>query len=200
MGKRDPRVDDYIDQLDEVVAERVRTLREAFHRGCPELQETIKWGVPHFEHHGLLGGIAAFKHHIGLGFWRGASMQDPAGLFDGAGRATISQIKLPHDQPLPRTRVLVAYVREAAALNEAGEESARRRRKPAPKVPPILAERLDATPGARANFETLTPSQQRDYIDWITGAKREATRERRLEQALMLIAEGKDRNWKYRDC
>ena len=49
----------------------------------------------------------------------------------------------------------------------------------------------------RRTFEALSPSQRRDYIEWITEAKREETRERRVATALAWLAEGKSRNWKY---
>ena len=50
---------------------------------------------------------------------------------------------------------------------------------------------------AVANFESLSPSHRREYIEWITEAKTETTREKRIATALEWLAAGKSRNWKY---
>ena len=50
---------------------------------------------------------------------------------------------------------------------------------------------------ARAVFDAFPPSHKREYVDWIVGAKTPETRQRRLDQALEWISEGKARNWKY---
>jgi uncharacterized protein YdeI (YjbR/CyaY-like superfamily) len=65
------------------------------------------------------------------------------------------------------------------------------------QVPPSLAGALKRNAKARATWEKFSPSHRREYIAWLTEAKREETRERRLETALEWLAEGKSRNWKY---
>jgi uncharacterized protein YdeI (YjbR/CyaY-like superfamily) len=47
-------------------------------------------------------------------------------------------------------------------------------------------------------YRAFPPSHQREYVDWITGAKREETRARRLATAVKWIADGKPQGWKYR--
>ena len=49
-------------------------------------------------------------------------------------------------------------------------------------------------------FYAFSPSHQREYIEWLTEAKREETRQKRLLQAVDWLAEGKPRNWKYLSC
>ncbi len=59
------------------------------------------------------------------------------------------------------------------------------------EVPPLLAEALAANPEAQRTFDALAPSYRRNYIHWIGDARREQTRQRRLAEALSLLAQGK---------
>ena len=69
--------------------------------------------------------------------------------------------------------------------------------KPPLKTPAAFATALKKNRKAQANFDAFPPSHKREYIEWITDAKQEATRERRIDTAVEWIAEGKQRNWKY---
>ena len=73
-------------------------------------------------------------------------------------------------------------------------------RKRALTIPPDLSAALKKNKRALAAFEKFPPSHKREYVDWITEAKREETRTKRLAQALEWMAEGKSRNWKYENC
>jgi uncharacterized protein YdeI (YjbR/CyaY-like superfamily) len=55
-------------------------------------------------------------------------------------------------------------------------------------------------PKALANFEKFSYSHRKEYVEWLTGARREETRQRRLEDALAWLAQGKPQNWKYMGC
>lgn len=199
MSSRSPKVDTYIERAPAFARPILSRVRELFHQGCPELQETIKWGIPHFEHHGLLGGMAAFKHHASFGFWKSALMADPNGLFGGDPKASMSGIKVGSLEELPPDEVLVAYVREAARLNEEGIKAPRggKNRKEEIPVPADFEQALDASPRARETFAAFPPSHRREYLEWITEAKRDETRRRRIATAVEWLAEGKPRNWKY---
>ncbi len=100
---------------------------------------------------------------------------------------------------LPSKAVLAGFVKKAAALNDQGVKVARApKRAPKPvKVPADLSAALEKRAKARAGFDALSPSHQREYIEWITEAKTDETRARRLTQAIEWMAEGKSRNWKY---
>ena len=63
--------------------------------------------------------------------------------------------------------------------------------------PPDLAAALKKNAQARATFDGFSPSHKKEYIEWIVEAKRDETRQRRLSQAIEMLAEGKTRNWKY---
>ena len=70
MGARDPRVDAYIAKSADFARPILVSLRETIHAACPDVEETMKWSNPHFMYHGMLCGMASFKHHCALGFWK----------------------------------------------------------------------------------------------------------------------------------
>jgi uncharacterized protein YdeI (YjbR/CyaY-like superfamily) len=195
MARKDPRVDDYIAKAQPFAKPRLKHIRKVVHIGCPEVSENIKWGVPAFEYKGPMCGMAAFKQYCTFGFWKHALLagtertQNPLNQF---GRLTSID-------DLPSERTLVSLVKQAATLNDEGVKLPRAPRAPKPpaKVPPDLAKALKSNRKAQAAFEAFSPSHRREYIEWITEAKQEATRQRRLETAIKWIAEGKGRNWKY---
>ena len=192
MPNRDPRIDAYIAKSAPFARPILKHLRAKVHEGCPDVVETIKWGSPHFEHHGMLCGMAAFKEHCAFGFWNRAleipEKRDAMGQF-----GCIQSLA-----DLPKDSALVGYVREAARLNETGQKVGpiRKARKPIP-VPKELVAALKKKAGATARFKALSPSHQREYSEWIVEAKRDETREKRLRTAVGQIAEGKSLMWKY---
>ena len=196
MGTRDPRVDAYIEKAPEYARPILSYMRQVIHEGCPEVQETIKWSAPFFDHHGVMCGIAAFKEYCAFNFWKGPLVlgTDTAHA-DSAGQ--LGRIYTVAD--LPPREVFVGYIRKAAQLNEEGVkvEKPKREAKAAAEVPAVLTAALEGNPTARAAFDAFSPSQRRDYVEWLTDAKSDATRERRLAQAIEWIAEGKPRHWKY---
>jgi uncharacterized protein YdeI (YjbR/CyaY-like superfamily) len=101
---------------------------------------------------------------------------------------------------LPDEKTLISYVRKAAELNEAGVKSPTRlkpKTKEPVKVPDYFSSALKKNAKARKTFENFSPSNQRDYVEWVTDAKREETRQQRLTTSIAWLAEGKPRNWKY---
>lgn len=200
MPKTSPDVDRYIENAAPFAQPILNRIRKAFHKGCPEVEETIKWGVPFFDYKGVLGNMAAFKQHVGWGFWKAKLMSDPHGILDAKNeRTAMGGSKVTDLAGLAPEKVLVEYVREAARLNDEGVKPVRPKRAPAPpaEVPDDLAAALKKNAKARAVFAKFPPGQRNEYILWITDAKQEATRQKRLAQAIEWIAEGKSRNWKY---
>ena len=192
MGKKDPRIDAYIETAQPFAKPVLKFIRKAVHAGCPDVEETLKWNVPSFEYKGVMCGMAAFKEHIRFGFWKSQLL----GLSD-AGGPGMDLVKSIDD--LPPEQELIALVKKAAALNEQGVKVPRAKTAPkAPvKIPHYFASALKKNKNAQANFDAFPPSHKREYVEWITDAKQEATRERRIATALEWIAEGKQRNWKY---
>lgn len=193
------RVDVYIAKSADFAQPILRKIRKLFHKGCPKLEERIKWGCPHFDYKGMLGGMAAFKNHVSFGFWKSRLMSDPHKLFVTGPKASMCVIKVSAPADLPPDRVLVQYVKEAVALNDSGVKtprSAAKAKKP-PQAPADLTAALKRNAKARAAFAAFSPSQKREYITWLTEAKRDETRRKRLATAVEWMAQGKTRNWKY---
>jgi uncharacterized protein YdeI (YjbR/CyaY-like superfamily) len=199
MGTRDPRIDAYIEKSADFAKPILRHIREVVHSAVPDVEETLKWSMPTFMHGGILCGMAAFKQHAAFNLWKGSLIIGTDG--DRAAMGQFGRITKLSD--LPSKKVMTGYLRQAAALNEAGVKRPKVRRpglerKPVPTTPPPdLAAALKKNAKARAAFAGFSPSHRREYIEWIVEAKRDETRQRRLTQAIEMLAEGKTRNWKY---
>ena len=199
MGKRDPRIDAYIAKSAKFAKPILTHLREVVHSACPDVEETLKWSMPAFMHHGILCGMAAFKEHAAFNIWKGNL------IVGGDGdRAAMGQFgRITRVSALPSKKVLTGYIKQAMALNEARTPRPKTRRpgvarKSVSVAPPAdFAAALKKNTKARATFDSFSPSNKREYVEWIVEAKREETRQRRLGQAIEMLAEGKTRNWKY---
>jgi hypothetical protein len=198
MAGKDPRIDAYIAKAAPFAQPILRHLRKLVHQGCPEVQETIKWSMPHFEYHGIMLGMAAFKEHCSIGFWKGELITGRrAGSENGMGHfGRVTGLK-----DLPSDRQFIEYMRKAAQLNEQGikkpadlkAKSARREL----TIPEYFRVALRKNRKAAATFEGFSYTNKKEYLEWITEAKREGTRPHRLQTAVAWMAEGKPRNWKY---
>ena len=194
MGNRDPRIDAYIAKSADFAKPVLEYLREVVHSAVPDVEETVKWSMPAFYYKGPLCNMAAFKAHCAFGFWKGSLVVGDAARDAMGHMGRITSLK-----DLPPKKELVRLVKEAAKLNDEGVKvprAVRPAKKPA-KTPDDLAAALARNKKASAAFEGFSPSQRREYIEWITEAKAEETRKRRVAQAVEWIAEGKSRNWKY---
>jgi hypothetical protein len=191
--------DDYIAAAKPFAQPIMRKIRAAFHKACPDVQETFKWSMPHFEYKGVLGGMAAFKEHLRFGFWKATIMKTVklkgdlmAGNFE----------KLTSVDDLPPEKKLIGMIREAVELNEKGVKAPTGmggKKGPAKPmdVPDVLMAALKKDKAASKHWADFSQSAKNEYSAWIADAKSDATRESRLEQAIEWIGEGKPRNWKY---
>ena len=195
-----PEVDAYIEQAGEFARPILRKLRQLFHEACPDIRETIKWGSPFFEHKGIVGNMSAFKRHVSYGFWKAGLMSDPEGLLEKAGNTEMAVLKATCPGDLPADEILLQYIREAVALNEKGVKIPRARAAKRPRqleVPDDLMAAIRADEQAVATFEGFSYSNRKEYVEWVTAAKRPATRAQRLATTVEWLAEGKPRYWKY---
>ena len=193
MAQKDPRIDAYIAKAPPFAQPILKRIRKAVHAGCPDVVETIKWSVPAFEYKGPLCGMAAFKAHCLLGFWKWPIMKTvPKGQKVGEfGRfETIDD--------LPGEAALVRMVKEAVSLNDTGVKLPRTAKaKPPLAAPPDMLAAIKKNKKAQQAYEAFSPSHRREYIEWITEAKTDDTRARRIATAVEWLSEGKSRNWKY---
>jgi uncharacterized protein YdeI (YjbR/CyaY-like superfamily) len=193
----DPRIDTYITRAQPFARPILERVRAAVHRACPTVEETLKWGHPAFMYHGLLCGMAAFKGHCAINFWKGRLLfpkDDPRSdeAMGQLGRLTTLK-------DLPSSAALQALLKHAMRLNEDGVAVPKRR---TPKRPPLaepddLVRALKQSAAARRTWEGFAPSHRREYVEWITEAKRDETRARRLATTITWLEEGKRINWKY---
>ena len=190
---KSPAVDAYIAKTAAFARPILSKLRALIHQACPQIEETMKWSAPFFVYKGVVAYSPAFKQHVRFGFWKHKLLDVPASM---AGKKFQSLADLPPDA------VLIRCIKAAVALNEKGAKLPRapRKKRPPPKAPADLLAAFRKNAKAKAAFVSFTSSQQREYVDWITEAKREETRRRRLAQAIQWMSEGKTRRWKYQDC
>jgi uncharacterized protein YdeI (YjbR/CyaY-like superfamily) len=194
MATLDPRIDAYIANSAEFAQPILTHLRALVHAACPEVEETMKWSMPHFMYKGMLCQMASFKAHCAFGFWKGAL------LFPDAQKESMGHLgKIASIKDLPSKKVLTGYIKQAMQLNDEGDKA-----EPRPKstkgelvVPDYFAVALKASKAAQKVFDAGSTSFKREYVEWLEDAKTETTRQRRMAQAIAWLAEGKSRNWKY---
>ena len=201
MAEHDPRIDAYIVKSAEFARPILRHLRDVVHAACPDVEETMKWSFPHFDYQGIMCSMAAFKAHCAFGFWH------PQVLGEDAKEGAMGQLgRITSLKDLPPKKVLVGYVKKAMALKDAGEKptwaparAAKARKRAELPVPEDLAAALALKKNRKAkeSFYAFPPSHRREYIEYITEAKRAETRARRVAESVQWIGEGKRRNWKY---
>jgi uncharacterized protein YdeI (YjbR/CyaY-like superfamily) len=200
MAKTDKRIDAIIAKAEPFAQPILRHIRELVHEACPDVAETVKWGMPHFDYKGVMCGMAAFKKHAVMGFWKASLMKDKKLLENAASETSMGHLgKLTSLKDLPPDRVVKAYIKEAMELNEMGAKVERTKptRNKKVTVPAYFKKAIDKNKAASKVFQEFSPSKKQDYVDWITEAKTEETRDKRMKTAVEWIAEGKGRNWKY---
>jgi hypothetical protein len=195
MPKTDKRIDAYIENAADFARPILTRVREVVHEACPDVEETLKWGHPAFMYHGIMCGMAAFKEYCAFHFWKGALI-----IEDASGEqmwAQLGRLTKVSDLPIEESD---------RRLCEEGDDAERGRH----NGPASASQAEEGTrhagrvhvghqknKKALAGFEKFSPSHKREYIEWITDAKAEDTRNRRIAQAVQWMAEGKPRNWKY---
>lgn len=201
MIKKDARIDSYISKSADFAKPILIHLRELVHLSCPEVEEKIKWGFPHFDYKGMMCSMASFKKHCAFGFWKASLMKDKRLIANAESETAMGHYgKITSLKNLPSDKKIIAHIKEAMMLNEKGIKL------PAKKVtavnnetlvPDYFLKQLKKNKKAFTTFEKFSPSHKREYIEWITEAKTDETKNRRMQTAIEWMVEGKSRNWKY---
>lgn len=203
MSAYDPRIDAYIEKSAAFAQPILNHLRELIHTHCPDVVETIKWGFPHFDYNKRTQfSMAAFKQHCAFGFWLASIMTDAHGLLQVEERASMGSLgRIESLKDLPSDKIMKEYIKQSMKLTD---EGVKKPTKPANKekateieVPDYFMAALKKNKKALAVFEKFAPSHRKEYLEWITEAKREETRNKRMAEAIEWMAEGKSRHWKY---
>jgi uncharacterized protein YdeI (YjbR/CyaY-like superfamily) len=200
MPSNDPRIDAYIEKSADFAKPILGHLRKLVHKACPDVEETWKWSFPHFDYKGMLCSMAAFKQHASFGFWKQSLLETDTFPKNKTAMGSFGRITSIKD--LPSDKVMIGLIQQAMELNEKGINV---RKKPAaPKtevvVPDDLTAALVKNKKAKAQFEKFSNSHRKEYVMWITEAKTEPTRQKRLATTIEWLSEGKSRNWKYEKC
>ena len=200
MPTTDPRIDAYIERSRDFAKPILNHLRGLVHKTCPDVEESLKWSMPHFTYKGdMMCHFASFKEHCAFGFWK-QSLIEGADFPEKNAMGSFGKIKSLDD--LPDDRTLKTLITEAMRLNDLGIKV----RKPPPAekkeliVPDILSDALAHNEKAAETFNAFPYSCKKEYVEWLTEAKTDPTREKRLATTIEWLSEGKKRNWKYEKC
>lgn len=200
MDKYSSQIDTYIEKSQDFAKPILTYIREIVHEFCPDAEETMKWSFPHFTYKGKnLCAMASFKQHCTFGFWLEKEMKTMREITQDIEKTSMFSLgKITKVEDLPSKPQLKKAIKEAMELTDMGVTM----KKAAPsktevEIPSYFLSALQEQPKTFDVFEKASPSFRKEYINWITEAKTEATRNKRMEQALVWIAEGKGRNWKY---
>lgn len=200
MGKNN-KIDAYIAKSADFARPVLDHLRELVHKASPEIEEDLKWGMPYFSRHGIVCSMASFKEHCVFGFKNSSRMSDPAGILKKTEKDAMGQFgRIKSLSDLPSDQILLDYIREAVRINTEIKTGSRKAQPAAPKqleIPEYFTAAIAKNKKAKETFDAFSYANKKEYVEWITGAKREETRDKRLETAIEWMAEGKVRNWKY---
>lgn len=200
MEKYNPQVDEYIEKSADFAKPILNYLRETIHEVCSDAEEAIKWKFPTFMYKGkILCSTVSFKQYCSMGFWLHDEMKTIKNLDTGVEKTNMFSLgKITKMEDLPSKPQLKKIILEAMELTDMGVTL----KKSAPSkteipVPDYFQNALGENKKALETFQKSAPSFRKEYVNWIVDAKTETTRNKRIEQAIEWISEGKGRNWKY---
>jgi len=203
MGKKDKRVDTYIEKAQPFAKPILKHLRELIHKGNPEVTETIKWGMPSFDYKGPFCSFASFKQHAVFGFWKYKLIKDPnkylGEIFNKGGTSMGNFGRMTSIKDIPPDKYVIDFVMQAKKLNDEGTKlppKPKAVRKPL-RVPSYFMSAIKKNTKALTAFQNFSYSCKKEYVGWITEAKTNETRNSRMKTAVEWMSEGKIRNWKY---
>lgn len=205
MPQTDKRVDAYIAKSADFAKPILMHIRELVHKAVPDIEETMKWSFPHFVYKGgTICSMASFKEHCAFGFWKASLMSDPDGILETSEKNSMGHLgKILSMEHLPKDRILLKYIKEAAELNAKGIKVPSKPKSTVKKeldIPDYFMKELKKNKKALKTFENFNYTNKKEYVEWVTGAKNEETRINRMATAIEWMAEGKIRHWKYIKC
>lgn len=200
MEKYSKKVDEYIEKSQDFAKPILNYLREVVHEFCPDCEEAIKWKFPTFMYKGkILCSVVSFKQYCSMGFWLHDEIKTLREIDTKVEKTNMFSLgKITKIEDLPPKPQLKKIIQEAVELTDMGVKL----KKAAPskveiEVPEYFQNALNKNKKALEVFGKASPSFRKEYITWILDAKTETTKNKRMEQALEWISEGKGRNWKY---
>ena len=181
--------------------EALTILRNIFTK--TELKESIKWSAPTYDLKGKnILGLGAFKNHFCIWFFNGVFLKDEGKLLVNAQEKTkgLRQMRFTTIDDIDK-HVVLAYIKEAIENQKLGKEIKMvKTTKKDVVIPTELKKELDKNPALLDAFKTFSPSKQREYCQHIDTAKRDATKQSRLEKIIPMIIKGVGLHDKYKNC
>jgi uncharacterized protein YdeI (YjbR/CyaY-like superfamily) len=204
MPTKDKRIDAYIAKAQPFAQAILKHLRSLVHTACPNVEETMKWSFPHFDYKGeMMCSMAAFKQHAVFGFWKAKLLKDPKGYLgkrsSEGGTAMGHFGRITNVKDLPPDKTIIDFIKQAMKLNDTGVKLSPRPKLPKKEltIPSYFLHALRKHKEALTTFKAFSHSHKKEYVEWITEAKTNETRENRMATAIEWLAKGKPRNWKY---
>lgn len=194
------KIEEYISKKEKWKTE-LELLRSVF-SNLP-VDETIKWGAPTYVFNNKnIVGLAAFKNYCGLWFFQGSLLKDKHKVFINAQEGKTKAMLQWRFHSLEEIDVdlIIEYVLEAIENVKAGKEIKPDRTKKELKIPPELNNEFKLNTKFKKQFDALSNSKQREYANYISEAKREQTKKKRLEKIKPMIISGVGLHDKYKNC
>ena len=121
------RIDAKINELGGWRGEMLARVRDIIHKADPEIVEEWKWrGTPVFSHGGIVCTGESYKSAIKLTFAKGASLDDPSGLFNSSLEGNVRRAIDLHEGDKVNEAALKKLIRAAVELNLAGKKKTRK--------------------------------------------------------------------------
>lgn len=196
-------IDSYIAKSADFAKPILEHLRALVHKSCPDVEEKMKWSFPHFDYKGeMMCSMAAFKQHAVFGFWKAALMKDPILVKNAQSEVAMGHLgRITTAKDLPSDKKMIAWIKEAMTLNDKGIKLPPKTKTTEKKellLPDYFTKAIQKNKKALQLFTAFSYSHKKEYIEWITDAKTEETRNKRIAATLEMITEGKSLNWKYK--
>lgn len=164
------------------------------------MTETVKWGVPVYTIEGKnIAGLAAFKSYVAIWFYQGSLLKDKKKKLINAQEGTTKALRQWRFSSFDEidSKTIIAYVHEAIENEKKGFKITPTA-KPMLQIPSELKEVLNENKELSLHFENLSPFKQREFIEYLLEAKKEETRQKRLDKIIQIIIDGHGLNDNYR--
>lgn len=165
-----------------------------------EAEEDFKWNIPVYTLNGKnVFGICKFKHHFGVWFFNGVFLKDPEKILENAQEGKTKGMRHWKFQNLDEVdpKTVLGYMEEALENQKKGLEVKPEKTKKI-ELPELLQSELSKDAALKSAFEKLTPYKQKEFCEYLTEAKQEKTKLRRLAKILPMIKSGAGLNDAYR--
>jgi len=197
--KKVSSVEEYI-EVNSHFSDALTLLRDLIN--STQLDESLKWSAPVYSLNGKnVVGLGAFKQHFGIWFFNGVFLKDEQQLLVNAQEKTkaLRQMRFESIEDIDKA-VVLAYVKEAIENQKLGKELKPERKGKTVVIPKELSTVLKVNSELNTSFKALTPAKQREYCEYIESAKREATKQTRLDKITPMILKGVGLHDKYKNC